>query len=77
MKNQTLFSSKDESKILKCRLLQFLFGALRVKKNIAKATHQYSINADPYKPLFHRLISSYYNFEHKFIDLHHIWDLSL
>ena len=32
MKNQVLFSSKDKSKKLKCRLLQFLFGALRVKK---------------------------------------------
>ena len=31
MKNQALFSSKDKSKQLKCRLLQFLFGALRVK----------------------------------------------
>ena len=31
MKNQALFSSKDKSKILKWRLLQFLFGALRVK----------------------------------------------
>ena len=29
MKNQALFSSKDKSKQLK-RLLQFLFGALRV-----------------------------------------------
>ena len=29
MKNQALFSSKDKSKNLKCRLLQFLFGALR------------------------------------------------
>ena len=33
MKNQALFSSKDKSKTLKCRLLQFLFGALRVKCN--------------------------------------------
>ena len=32
MKNQALFSSKDKTKKLKCRLLQFLFGALRVKK---------------------------------------------
>ena len=32
MKNQALISSKDKSKKLKCRLLQFLFGALRVKK---------------------------------------------
>ena len=33
MKNQALFSSKDKSKKfkkLKCRLLQFLLGALRV-----------------------------------------------
>ena len=32
MKNQALFSSKGKSKTLKCRLLQFLFGALRVKR---------------------------------------------
>ena len=31
MKNQALFSSKDKSEKLNCRLLQFLFGALRVK----------------------------------------------
>ena len=31
MKNQALFSSKDKSKKLTCRLLQFLFGAVRVK----------------------------------------------
>ena len=31
MKNQVLFSSKDKSKNLKCCLLQFLFGPLRVK----------------------------------------------
>ena len=30
MKNQALFSSKDKSKKLKCCLLQFLFGNLRV-----------------------------------------------
>ena len=30
LKNQVLFSSKDKSEKLKCRLLQFLFGALRV-----------------------------------------------
>ena len=33
MKNQALFSSKDKTKKLKCRLLQFLFGALRVNNN--------------------------------------------
>ena len=31
MTNQALFSSKDKSKKLNYRLLQFLFGALRVK----------------------------------------------
>ena len=30
MKNQALFSLKDKSKKTKCRLLQFLFDALRV-----------------------------------------------
>ena len=34
MKNQALFSSKDKSKKLKCRLLQFLFGAFRVRDDI-------------------------------------------
>ena len=33
MKHQALFFSKDKSKKLKCRLLQFLFSALRVKEN--------------------------------------------
>ena len=32
MKNQALFSSKDKSKKLKCCLLQFLLGALRVNR---------------------------------------------
>ena len=31
MKNQALFSSKDKTKKLKCRLLQFLFGVFMVK----------------------------------------------
>ena len=34
MKSQALFSSKDKSKKLKCRLLQFLSGALRVNPDI-------------------------------------------
>ena len=32
MKNQTLFSMKEKIKKLKCHLLQFLFGFLRVKR---------------------------------------------
>ena len=31
MKNRALFSSKDKSKKIKCRLLQFLFGAVKGK----------------------------------------------
>ena len=31
MKHKALFSLKDKSKKLKCRLLQFLLGALRIK----------------------------------------------
>ena len=31
MKNQAFFSLKDKSKKLNCRLLQYLFGALRVE----------------------------------------------
>ena len=34
MKNQALFSSRDKSKKLKGRLLQFLFGALRVNSKL-------------------------------------------
>ena len=42
IKHQALFSSKDESKKLKCRLLQFLFGALGVKNYVVvdKPTHR-------------------------------------
>ena len=36
MKNRALFSSKDKSKKLKCRLLQFLFGVLRVNKDTSE-----------------------------------------
>ena len=36
MKNQALFSLKDKSKKLKCRLLQFLFGTLRVNLDDCK-----------------------------------------
>ena len=45
MKNQVLFSLKDRSKKIKCRLLQFLFGALRVKALITASddSPQYSI----------------------------------
>ena len=38
MKNQALFSSKDRSKKLKCRLLQFLFVALKVNTSLQHVT---------------------------------------
>ena len=34
MKNQAIFSSKDKSKKIKYRLLQFLLGTLRVKMTL-------------------------------------------
>ena len=40
MKNQALFSSEDKSKKLKCRLLQFLFGALRLINSMPSKTNQ-------------------------------------
>ena len=39
MENQAIFSSKDKSKKLKCRLLQFLYGALRVNPAEIIALH--------------------------------------
>ena len=44
MKNQALFSSKDKSKKLKCRLLQFLFGALRVNMYSDKTAYMYDFH---------------------------------
>ena len=38
MKNQALFSSKDKTRKLTCRLLQFLFGALRVKLYLTQSS---------------------------------------
>ena len=43
MKNQALFSSKDKSKKLKCCLLQFLFGALRVKIGLSDLHTLYTV----------------------------------
>ena len=43
MKNQALFSAEDKSKKLKCCLLQFLFGALRIKMLPNKRSFVYFI----------------------------------
>ena len=45
MKNQALFSSKDKSKKIKCRLLQFLFCTLRVKRTPWQFMRQRAISA--------------------------------
>ena len=39
MKNRALFSTKDKSKNLKCRLLQFSLGVLRVTDKRSGALH--------------------------------------
>ena len=52
MKNQVLFSLKDKSKKLKCRLLQFLFGALRVNIGVdANASRKQCLIAVEQLPL--------------------------
>ena len=45
MKNQALFSFKDKSKKLKCHLLQYSFGALRVNSflSVFIAVHRLGI----------------------------------
>ena len=49
MKNQALFTLKDKSKKLKCRLLQFLFGTLRVNgKNLHPEEHIIAYRVDPH-----------------------------
>ena len=48
MKNQALFSLKDDSKKLKCRLLQFLFGALRVKQTVQIQLSELGLHCLPF-----------------------------
>ena len=43
LESQVLFSSKDKSKKLKCRLLQFLLGALRDRTRKALNFHLYQM----------------------------------
>ena len=43
LKHQVLFPSKDKSKKLKCHLLQFLFGALRVNQLGLSRLHMTSL----------------------------------
>ena len=59
MKNQALFSSKDKSKILKCCLLQFLFGALRIK-NAGGRANKYEMSRHIFSSPegAHRLVAS-------------------
>ena len=61
MKNHALFSSEDKSKTIKCRLLQFLFCALRVNENgFMHGAYRYVIDfifISSYKSLDQKLIS--------------------
>ena len=57
MKNQALFSSKDKSKKLKCHLLQFLFGILRVNTWNAKFSLSNSIALKMAKTLYFRVLA--------------------
>ena len=59
MKKQALFSSKDKSEKLKCRLLQFLFGALRLISNFSLAQtdmHVYNTITDTYDVMIVSLV---------------------
>ena len=56
MKNQALFSSKDKSEKLKCRLLQVLFGALRVKGNYFRCPNYFNFFL-LYNILFYLIVS--------------------
>ena len=48
LKNQALFSLKDKSKKVKCRLLQFLYGAVRVKgKYLHFRSKVFTLRVDP------------------------------
>ena len=55
MKHQALLSSKDKSKSRKYRLLQFLFGALRIKF-IFKQTTKSQLHAGVY-PIYANVVS--------------------
>ena len=50
MKNQGLFSSKDKSKKLKCCLLQFLFGALKIKLLFMRENYMANVCQWPARP---------------------------
>ena len=57
MKQQALFSSKGKSKKLKCRLLQFLFGTLKIKNwpELRREANKIGLFA------FHERVPSYLN----------------
>ena len=57
MKNQALFSSKDKSKKLKCRLLRFLCAALRVNTCLSGYCHDLSLLLHYAQPFKHPAIS--------------------
>ena len=62
MKHQPLFSSKDKSTKIKCRLLQILYGPLGVKEKHLMACENYKISNQAGN--MHRLVSIFV-FSHK------------
>ena len=58
MKHQALFSSKDKSKKLKCRLLQFLFGALMVNYNYCIHTCNTLLKHSVYLRQLHTILTN-------------------
>ena len=65
MKNQALFSSKDKSKKLKCRLLQFLLGTLRIK-NSAPMGRETKMKMAELLPLDVYPFNFFYDLRHNF-----------
>ena len=67
MKHQALFPLKDKSKKAKCRLLQFLFGTLRVKavthnNNYSNKDQLGTLKISQFKWRLKEVISTYFFF---------------
>ena len=58
LNHQALFSSKDKSKKLKCHLLPFLFGALRVNREWVKFPCQQALSCPDSASEFEKLFIS-------------------
>ena len=73
MKNQALFSSKDKNKKLKCRLLQYLFGTLRV--NIIGTKMMMTLQYPVFFNSISAILGQYENGYESIYAMKHIWVL--